>query len=120
MMFYLAPMWDHEEVQWIPILAFILLGLIFCDKALRPGARRTWAWGRTGDGAQLSRLSYAMWGLTFFAIAFAAVGAPKPGLAAVAVIAFLFVSVIACGFADTRAARRSRASQGRSDIGTGS
>lgn len=100
-------------MQWLPVGAFVLLGVVFCDKALRRGARRTWAWGRTGGGVQLSRKSYAVWALTFFAIAFAIARAPKPGVAAAVTLALCFVSVIVAGFADTRAGRKKDTESGQ-------
>jgi uncharacterized membrane protein YbaN (DUF454 family) len=104
-------------MQWLPVGAFVLLGVIFCDKALRRGARRTWAWGRAGGGAPLSRKSYAVWALTFFAIAFAIARAPEPGVAAAVVLALCLVSIIVAGFADTRALRRqeTESQQGSTD-----
>ena len=102
-------LWDHGFVLWIPIFVFVFLGVIFLDMALRRGARRTWAWGRTGGGAPLSRRSYGIVGLTFFAVAFTVARAPDPGWAAAAAIGVCFVGIIASGFADTRAAERNRA-----------
>ena len=104
-------------MHWLPVVAFVLLGVVFLDKALRRGARRTWAWGRTGGGAPLSRISYAVWALTFIAIAFAVARAPKPGLVAAIAIGLCFVSIIVMGIADTRVDRdkRARSERGRTE-----
>jgi hypothetical protein len=92
-------------MHWLPVVAFVLLGAVFLDKALRRRARRTWAWGRTGGGAPLSRKSYAVWAMSFFAIACAVARAPKPGIAAATAVGLGFVSIIVVGCADTKAAR---------------
>jgi len=89
-------------VHLLPIVAFVLIGLIFLDKSLRRGARRTWAWGRTGERVSLSRSSYAVWAVTFFTIAFTLSRVTKPGLGTAAAIAACFVAVIVMGFVDTR------------------
>jgi preprotein translocase subunit SecG len=94
-------------VRLLPVVAFGLIGLVFLDKSLRSGARRTWAWGRTGEGAPLSRVSYAVWAITFFSIAFTLSRAPQPGLGAVFAIALCFGAVVVMGFLDTRADRKS-------------
>ena len=47
----------YTGVRFLPIVAFGLIGVVFLDKSLRRGARRTWAWGRMGEGAPLSRIS---------------------------------------------------------------
>ena len=104
-------MWDDVLVRWIPIAFFVFLGLIFVDKALRRGAWRTLAWGRTGGGAPLSRRSHAIWGFAFFAIALVLASAPKPGCIAVAAIAISCVAVIVAGFTDTRAGGRNQAAE---------
>ena len=94
-------------MHFVPIVAFVLIGLFFLDKSLRRGARRTWAWGRTGGRVPLSRTSYAVWAVTFFSIAFTLARAPKPGLGAAVAIAACCVAVIVMGFVDTRADRTS-------------
>ena len=91
----------------LSVVAFWFIGVIFLDKSLRRGARRTWAWGRVGEGAPLSRVSYAVWALTFFSIAFTLSRAPEPGLGAALAIALCFGAVIVMGILDTRADRRS-------------
>ena len=96
-------------MTWLPIVAFILLGAVFLDKSLRRSARRTWAWGRMGEGAPLSRTSYAILALMFFAIAFTLSRAPEPGLVAAIAVGVCFVSMIVAGFADTKADRDNRA-----------
>ena len=90
-----------------PIVAFGILAVVFLDKAMRRGATRTWAWGRMGEAAPLSRISYAVWAMTFIAIAFTLARAPKPGLGAAIAIGVSFVAVIVMGFADTRTYRKS-------------
>lgn len=92
-------------MSWLPIAAFVVLGLVFLDKALRRGAKRTWAWGRTGGGPKLSRRSYAVWALTFFTIAAILSRAHEPGGLAVLVIGVCLVAVIVAGFADAREQR---------------
>ena len=92
----------------LPIVAFVILAVVFLDKALRRKARRNWAWGRMGEAAPLSRISYAVWAMTFFAIAFTLARAPRPGLGAAIVIGVSCVAVIVSGFADSRTYRRSK------------
>jgi hypothetical protein len=98
---YPPMLWEHEFVQWLPVAAFVLLGVVFFDKALRRGARRTWTWGRVRGGASLSRKSYAIWGTTFFAITFAVARVSKPGIIAGIAIGLCLISIIVSGFADT-------------------
>ena len=88
-------------MQWIPIAAFVVLGAMFFDKALRRRARRTWAWGRSGGKVALSRRSYAVLGLMFFTIAWVVARAPEPGWIAAAAIGLCFLLAIVSGFADT-------------------
>jgi hypothetical protein len=85
---------------------FVLLGVVFVDKALRSGATRNWAWGRMGEGPPLSRAAYAAWGFAFFAIAFTIWRAPHPGWRAAAAVGACLVAIIVVGIFDTRADRR--------------
>jgi preprotein translocase subunit SecG len=89
-------------VHLVPIAVFVFLGLLFLDKALRSRAKRTWAWGRMGEGAPLSRVSYAILAITFFVVAFIVSRAPDPGAGAAIAIGLCFVSVIVMGYVDTR------------------
>lgn len=101
-------------MQWLPVVLFVLLGLIFAGKGLRRRARRFWAWGRMGEGAPLSRRSYVIFGTTFFAIASTLARAPEPGWIAVFLVGACFVAIIASGYADTRSARQRRIAKGKS------
>lgn len=103
----------------LPIVAFVLIGLVFLDKSLRRRAKRTWAWGRMGEGPPLSRTSYAVWAVTFFSIAFTLSRAPEPGIVAAAAIATCCVAVIVMGFLDTRADREKGAASKSPDGGGG-
>ena len=55
--------------QFIPIAFFILLAVFFLQKAIRPNARRSLSWGRSGGKIPVSRTGYAVWGSTFIVIA---------------------------------------------------
>jgi len=94
--------------HWIPIAAFFAFGVFFLQKAVRPGAKRTWAWGRAGDGPPLSRSGYAVWGATFVYIALVIAYAPHPPIAAVLGFGVCFLALAGVGIMDTLADRRKR------------
>lgn len=61
-----------------------------------------------GEGAPLSRISYAVLAVTFFSIAFTLARAPNPGFGAAIAIGLSFVAVVVMGTIDTRADRKSK------------
>jgi hypothetical protein len=98
---------NFSPVSWVPSGIFSLLGLYFLNKAVRKKAMRSWGWGRTGAGAPISRVSYAVLAVTFLDIAAMlgwSPGSPPNPL----IILFLvcFVTLLVAGFLDTRAYRR--------------
>ena len=101
----------------VPIALFVVLGVLFLDKAMRSRAKRTWAWGRMGEGAPLSRLSYAILAITFFVVAFIVARAPEPGVGAAIAIGVCFVSVIVMGCFDTRSQSKKDAASGKAGPG---
>ena len=102
-------------VSWVPTGLFVLLGLYFLQKAVRPKARQSWGWGRAGGKVPLSRASYGVWGLAFLNIAALIARAPNPPLWLAAPFMVLFLAILVMGFLDTRAYRRTR-EKGETDI----
>ncbi len=94
-------------MSWLPILGFVALGVFFLQKAVRPNARRSWAWGRIGSGPPLSRKGYAVWGLLFLSIAWVLSQAPQPTLSAVLALVVCFLAMLVVGFVDSAAHRAS-------------
>jgi Flp pilus assembly protein TadB len=102
-------------VSWVPAGLFALLGLYFLQKALRPKARQSWGWGRTGGKVPLSRASYGVCGLAFLNIAALIARAPRPPLWLAALFMVLLLAILVMGFLDTRAYRRTR-KNGETDL----
>jgi hypothetical protein len=100
-------------MDWVPIAGFGALGGFFVQKALRRGAKRTWAWGRGGSGPPLSRAAYGIWGITFICIAVVLAFAPRPPLGALLAFGLCFFALAVVGIADTRAYRRRRSTPRR-------
>jgi hypothetical protein len=96
------------DSTWVPGLPFALLGLFFLQKAIRPGARQSWSWGRGGGPVPVSRLGYACWAATFFAIGVIVAHAPKPPLAAVVAFTIFCLATLGVGFVDTYRYKRSQ------------
>jgi len=92
--------------NWAGLLFFLALGGYFIQKAVRQSAVRRWNWGRAGEGAPLSRTSYAIWGSTFWVIG--AGIACRPDLAAIwgGVFLLCFVALFAAGLRDARAEKK--------------
>ena len=103
----------------LPVRLFAALAVFSLQKAIRPGARRTWAWGRVGGGPPLSRGSYAVWGVTFSCIAFTIARAPRPPAWAALGLGLCLLAIVVAGIADTRAdgTRVTRPSRARPDPG---
>lgn len=95
--------------EWAGILSFAAAGVYFIQKAIRPNAVRRWRWGRAGEGAPLSRTSYAIWGSMFFFVAVGVALGP-PGELWVGLFLICFVMLFAVGILDTRAENRRRQS----------
>lgn len=106
---------NPSTVSWVPIGLFTLLGLYFLQKAVRPKARQSWGWGRSGGKVPLSRASYGVCGLAFLNIAALIARAPRPPLWLAAPFMVLFLAILVMGFLDTRACRRNR-KNGETDI----
>ena len=91
-----------SDSTWVPGLLFAFLGCFFLQKAIRPGAKQTWSWGRGGGAVPLSRWGYASWAAAFLSIAVIIVRAPNPPLALVVGFFVSFFAMLAAGFFDTR------------------
>ena len=98
--------------NWVALL-FTALGFFFLQKAARRSAVRSWGWGRTGDGAPLSRSSYALWGATFIVIGVGILRDPRPSSFSVTLFFACFIALGISGFMDTRAERRRQWSEQR-------
>lgn len=89
------------------MILFALLALYFLQKAVRPKARQSWGWGRTGEAGPVSRTGYAVLGILFLDIAVMLAWSPGPPptfLIVLFLVCFLVAMVV--GFLDTRAYRR--------------
>jgi Flp pilus assembly protein TadB len=98
-----------SPVSWVPSGIFALLALYFLQKAVRPRARQSWGWGRTGEAAPISRTGYGVLGVTFLDIAVMLAWAPGPPPVSLIVL-FLacFLAAMVVGFLDTHRYRRKR------------
>jgi Flp pilus assembly protein TadB len=99
---------EPSELLRLPALLFVLLGFFFLQKAVRPGARQSWSWGRGGGPVPVSRWGYAAWAATFFAIALVMAHGPRPSIAAVALFIVCFLATLGVGFIDTHRYRKDR------------
>jgi len=91
--------------NWVAFL-FASLGLFFIQKAIRNNAVRSWGWGRTGDAAPLSRVSYTLWGAMFILIGIIISRGPQLNILWVTVFFAFFIALGVSGFIDTRKARK--------------
>jgi|GEM_PF-2186862 len=89
----------------VPLL-FAALGIHLLVHALRPRARRTWSWGRGGGSVGLSRVSYAIVGMTLLLAGAVLFTGPHPPLLLAALLLASVLGVIVSGIVDTRRARR--------------
>jgi len=92
--------------SWTPTGLFAVLALYFADKAIRPGARKNWAWGWKLDAAPISKTGYALIALTFLDIAAIMVWLPKPPMVFVLILFVCFLALGVIGFRDFNAHRR--------------
>jgi hypothetical protein len=103
--------------SWSPTILFALLALYFLQKALRPKARQSWGWGRTGEAAPISRTGYAVLGATFLDIAAMLAWTPGPPPTFLIVLFLVcFLAVIIVGFLDTRSYRRKQETESFRDL----
>ncbi|MBW2543674.1 MAG: hypothetical protein JRF15_16455 [Deltaproteobacteria bacterium] len=96
------------EASWIPICLLALVGAFFLQKAIRPGAKQSWSWGRSGGCVPLSRGSYACCAATFFSIALIVIRAPEPPMIAIIAFALCFLALLGAGYFDTRRYREAQ------------
>lgn len=96
------------DSTFVPGLLFALLGCFFLQKAIRPGAKQSWSWGRGGGPVPVSRWGYASWAVTFFSVAAIVARAPEPPMAFVVVFFVCFLAVLCAGFVDTHRYDESR------------
>lgn len=105
------PIEGDNPSNWSGILLFAALGCFFLQKALRRDAARSWGWGRSGEAAPLSRVSYALWGATFLVIGAVLVPAPEAEAFSLALLAACFLALVVAGALDVRAERRRHGSR---------
>jgi hypothetical protein len=103
-----------STVNWVPMGLFALLALHFLQKAVRPKARQSWGWGRTGEAAPISRTGYAVLGATFLDIAVMMAWSPGPPPTSLIVLFLVcFLAALIVGFLDVRAYRRKQETESR-------
>ena len=94
------------SLQSIPIAFFILLSVFFLQKAIRPNARRTLGWGRSGGEVPVSRVGYAVWGSTFIVIAGVLLKRNDPPLVLLIVLGVCVLAIVGIGVRDSYLHRR--------------
>jgi len=100
-------MGNLSTVNWVPLGLFALLALYFLQKAVRPKARQSWGWGRTGEAAPISRTGYAVLGAIFLDISVMLAWSPgSPPTFLIVLFLVFFLAALIVGFLDTRAYRR--------------
>jgi hypothetical protein len=92
---------EPSDSSLAPVFLFGLLAAFFLQKAVRPGAKQSWSWGRGGGPVAVSRWGYACWAATFCSIAFLFAHGSSPPMAAVAVLAACFLATLGAGCVDT-------------------
>jgi len=106
-----------STVSWVPMGLFALLALYFLQKAVRPKARQSWGWGRTGEAAPISRTGYAVLGATFLDIAVMLAWSPGPPPTPLIVLFLVcFLTAMIVGFLDVRAYRRKQETEQRREM----
>lgn len=107
---------NGPPMSWTPTVLFTFLGLYFMDKALRKKARRSWGWGRTGEGAPISRTGYFVLAATFLDIGAMLAWSPgSPPITLIVLFGFCFLAILVSGFVDTRTDRR-RTKDGENNV----
>jgi uncharacterized protein YneF (UPF0154 family) len=91
-----------SDATWVPVCLLALLGFFLLQKAIRPGAKQSWSWGRSGGSVPLSRGSYACCAATLFSIAMIVHRAPEPPMVTIVTFMLCFLAVLGAGFFDTR------------------
>ena len=99
---------EPSDSTWAPGFLFALLGCFFLQKALRPGAKQSWSWGRGGGPVPVSRWGYASWAVAFFSVAVIVTHAPRPPMASVVVLMASFLAMLGVGFVDTHRYNKTR------------
>ena len=97
-----------SDASWVPVGLLVLVGVFFLQKAIRPKAKQSWSWGRSGGSVPLSRGSYACCAATFFSIAMVVDRAPEPPLSTIIAFMFCFLALLGAGFFDTRRYNRTQ------------
>lgn len=97
-----------SDTSWVPVGLFALAGVFFLQKAIRPDARQSWSWGRSGGSVPLSRGSYACCAATFFSIAMIVHRAPEPPMTTIIAFALCFLALLGAGYFDTRRYRETQ------------
>ena len=87
--------------QILPIIFFILLAFFFLQKAIRPNARRSLGWGRSGGKVPVSRLGYAVWGSTFIAIAVTLIKSDDPPSILMIILVGCVLGIVGVGMRDS-------------------
>jgi len=94
--------------EWVPVFLFFVLGCFFLQKALRPRAKQSWAWGRSGGIVPLSRRSCFFIAATFFSIIFIIGYGPETPLISAALFLVCFLLCLVSGCVDTWRYRKER------------
>ena len=79
---------------------------LFLLKAIRKTARRNFWWGRSASKVPVSRLGYAIWGVSFLVIAAALFKGDNVPLTLLIVLVGSVLGIIMVGFWDTYVYRR--------------
>ena len=107
-------------LQFIPIAFFILLGVFFLQKAIRPNASRSMGWGRGGGRVPVSRVGYAVWGCTFFVIAGVLIKRNDIPPMLVIALGICVLAIVGVGFRDAYLHRRRKVSTSKKGKTSGS
>lgn len=99
---------EPSDSTWVPGFLFGLLGLFFLQKAIRPGAKQSWSWGRGGGPVPVSRWGYGSWAATFFVVAFIVTHGPRLPVASVFLFFVCFLVTLVVGFVDTHRYNKAR------------
>jgi len=101
--------------HFIPITFFILLAVFFLQKAIRPNARRSLSWGRSGGKVLVSRIGYAVWGSTFTVIAGILAKRDEVPIIFMIVMGICILAIVGIGIRDTYSYRKRSGSKLKSE-----